>query len=88
MKSLKLAAALLGGIAALTAAPIVAQDRAAAARPWMDATLSPLAWLANYDTRKPGWVIAPGNYEVAIGTDAGTMALTGSAKVSAQTLKP
>jgi beta-glucosidase len=44
--------------------------------------------LANYDTRKPGWVIAPGNYEVAIGTDAGTMALTGSAKVSAQTLKP
>ncbi|MBO9518525.1 MAG: glycoside hydrolase family 3 C-terminal domain-containing protein [Porphyrobacter sp.] len=44
--------------------------------------------LASYDTRKPGWVIAPGSYDVAIGTDAGTMAATGSAKVSGQTLKP
>ncbi|KRA83963.1 beta-glucosidase [Altererythrobacter sp. Root672] len=44
--------------------------------------------LASYDTRKSGWVIPSGNYDVAIGTDAGTMALTGSAKVSGQTLKP
>ncbi|MBO9498107.1 MAG: glycoside hydrolase family 3 C-terminal domain-containing protein [Novosphingobium sp.] len=44
--------------------------------------------LAEFDTGKNGWVIAPGDYTVGIGTDAGTIKLSGSAKLSAQTLKP
>jgi beta-glucosidase len=44
--------------------------------------------LAEYDVARRGWVIAPGNYQVAIGTDAGTMALAGSARLSGRTLKP
>lgn len=44
--------------------------------------------LAEYDTARKGWAIAAGTYEVAIGTDAGTMTNTGSAKLSAQTLRP
>ncbi|WEK48406.1 MAG: glycoside hydrolase family 3 C-terminal domain-containing protein [Candidatus Andeanibacterium colombiense] len=44
--------------------------------------------LAEFDKAKKGWTIAPGSYTVAIGTDAGTMRLTGTAKLTPQTLKP
>lgn len=44
--------------------------------------------LAEFDEGRHGWTIASGTYEVGIGVDAGTMALTGSARLSAQTLRP
>ena len=44
--------------------------------------------LADFDTGKNAWTIAGGQYLVAIGSDAGTMALSGDAKLAAQTLKP
>ncbi|HEY6815647.1 MAG TPA: hypothetical protein VI168_08925 [Croceibacterium sp.] len=44
--------------------------------------------LAEYVVARRGWIIAPGNYQVAIGPDAGTMALAGSARLSGRTLKP
>jgi len=44
--------------------------------------------LADYDTGRSGWKIAPGAYEIAIGTDAGTMITSGSARLTAQTLRP
>jgi beta-glucosidase len=44
--------------------------------------------LANYDVARRGWVIAPGAYQVAVGTDAGTMTLSGRARLSGRTLKP
>jgi beta-glucosidase len=44
--------------------------------------------LAEYDVGKHGWVLAPGSYQVAIGTDAGTMTLAGNARLSGRTLEP
>ena len=44
--------------------------------------------LAEFDAAKQGWTIAPGMYEVSVGTDAGTMKLSGSARLAAQTLRP
>jgi beta-glucosidase len=44
--------------------------------------------LADYDEKQPGWRIGAGRYGVGIGTDAGTMALSGSATLRAMTLKP
>jgi beta-glucosidase len=44
--------------------------------------------LADFDTRKNSWMIAPGAYQVGIGTDAGTMAVAGSTILKAQSLKP
>ena len=44
--------------------------------------------LADFDTAKRGWRIDRGVYRVAVGTDAGTMVLTGSARLAAQVLRP
>jgi beta-glucosidase len=44
--------------------------------------------LADFDTRKNSWMIAPGVYQVGIGTDAGTMAVAGRTILKAQSLKP
>ena len=44
--------------------------------------------LGQFDTGKHGWVIAPGNYTVAIGRDAGTMTVSGSTRLAAATMRP
>jgi beta-glucosidase len=44
--------------------------------------------LADFDTKKNAWVIAPGQYGVAIGSDAGTMGPGGRAMLAAQSLQP
>lgn len=44
--------------------------------------------LADYDEKAKGWRIAAGSYAVVIGKDAGTMAVSGTAKLTAQQLKP
>jgi len=44
--------------------------------------------LADYDEKARGWRIAAGSYAVAIGKDAGSMAVSGAAKLTAQQLKP
>jgi beta-glucosidase len=44
--------------------------------------------LADFDEKAHGWRIAPGQYGVGIGTNAGTMALSGSTAMRAQTLRP
>jgi beta-glucosidase len=44
--------------------------------------------LAEYDVVERGWSIAPGTYNVAIGTDAATMKLSDEAKLDARTWRP
>jgi beta-glucosidase len=44
--------------------------------------------LADFDTAGNRWKVAGGTYQVAIGTDAGSMTVSGSAKLAAQSLKP
>ncbi|WP_332773744.1 beta-glucosidase family protein [Phenylobacterium sp.] len=44
--------------------------------------------LASYDVSLPGWGIAAGKVEVAVGTSAETMTLRGEARLAARTLKP
>lgn len=44
--------------------------------------------LADFDTPKNAWAIVGGQYQVAIGSDAGTMGPSGSTKLAAQSLKP
>jgi len=44
--------------------------------------------LGQFDTGKHSWVIAPGNYTVAIGRDAGTMVVNGSTRLAAATMRP
>jgi beta-glucosidase len=44
--------------------------------------------LADYDTTINGWRIAAGDYALAVGRDAGHAALSGSARLVAQTIKP
>lgn len=44
--------------------------------------------LADYDEKRPGWRIGAGRYGVGIGTDAGTMTLSGGVTLRAMTLKP
>lgn len=44
--------------------------------------------LASYDAALPGWRVAQGVVEVAVGTSAETLTLRGSAALAARTLKP
>jgi beta-glucosidase len=44
--------------------------------------------LAEFDGVKGGWRIDPGRYDVAVGASAEVMSLNGSARISAQRLKP
>jgi len=44
--------------------------------------------LANWNAGAHGWTLAGGAYQVAVGPDAATPALKGSAKVAAATLRP
>jgi hypothetical protein len=44
--------------------------------------------LAKYDVKQRGWTIPPGTYEVAIGTDAGTMKVNGGTRLSARKWRP
>ncbi|MGZ6038808.1 MAG: beta-glucosidase [Phenylobacterium sp.] len=49
---------------------------------------APARMLANWDTGGHGWKVDGGAYQVAVGPDAATVALSGSAKVAAAKLKP
>jgi len=49
---------------------------------------APARMLANWDTGAHGWRLDGGTYKVAVGPDAATAALSGSAKVAAAKLKP
>jgi beta-glucosidase len=49
---------------------------------------APARMLADWDTKAHGWRIDPGAYRLAVGPDAATVALSGSAKVAAAKLKP
>jgi beta-glucosidase len=49
---------------------------------------APARMLANWDTTAHGWRVDAGAYEVAVGPDAATPALSGQAAVTAATLKP
>jgi len=44
--------------------------------------------LAAFDTQKPGWTLAAGDYRVAVGHEAGQAQLSGRAQLTAQRLKP
>jgi beta-glucosidase len=80
----------------LTAAPKRAQQRLIG---WAKVALkpgearqvtvtAPARMLANWDTAAHGWRVDGGAYEVAVGPDAATATLTGSATVAAAKLKP
>ena len=49
---------------------------------------APQRLLANWDVKAHGWRLDGGDYQVAVGPDAATPSLTGSAKVAAASLKP
>ena len=49
---------------------------------------APQRMLANWDVKTHGWRLDGGAYQVAVGPDAATAALTGSATVAAAKLKP
>jgi beta-glucosidase len=44
--------------------------------------------LAAFDVKAPGWKLAGGDYQVAVGASSATLTLRGAAKVRAQALKP
>jgi beta-glucosidase len=44
--------------------------------------------LADYDVRTPGWVVAQGEYQVAVGASSGDLTLRGQASLEAQRLRP
>jgi beta-glucosidase len=49
---------------------------------------APQRMLADWDAKAHGWRLDGGAYQLAVGPDAATAALTGSAKVTAAALKP
>jgi beta-glucosidase len=49
---------------------------------------APQRMLANWDAKAHGWRLDGGAYRLAVGPDAATVALTGSAKVAGAALKP
>ena len=80
----------------LTSAPKRAQQRLVG---WSKVTLkpgesrkvtvtAPQRMLANWDTAAHGWRLDAGAYRVAVGPDAATATLKGSARVAAARLKP
>jgi beta-glucosidase len=49
---------------------------------------APARMLANWDVASHGWRLDAGAYKVAVGPDAATVALKGSAQVTASTIRP
>jgi beta-glucosidase len=49
---------------------------------------APQRMLADWDAGAHGWTLAGGAYQVAVGPDAATPVLKGSAKVAAAKLRP